>query len=114
MHEPDSRRVLKELNVDRAFVLALMKMFDEGGCDGFPIHGILEMLLACRADNPATVQTIAPMAATRQVRLPTLRLGAHALPLSETSACINGEFTCVNHDGGKIMIYQAQFRSTGS
>jgi hypothetical protein len=59
MNEPESRSVLMELNVDRTFVLALMKMFSFEDDAGLPIPVIFEMLLASRADNHATVQTIA-------------------------------------------------------
>jgi hypothetical protein len=60
MHTPESKALLKDLNVDRSFMLAMQRMFAVASNDGgIPITGILEMLLACRADNPATVQTIA-------------------------------------------------------
>jgi hypothetical protein len=60
MHEPESKALLKELNVDRAFMVAMQKMFEASDDEvELPIQGILEMLLACRADTPATVQTVA-------------------------------------------------------
>jgi hypothetical protein len=60
MYTPESKALLKDLNVDRSFMLAMQRMFAVASNDGgIPIMGILEMLLASRADNPATVQTIA-------------------------------------------------------
>merc|ERR1719183_864894 len=45
MHEPASKATLKEMNIDRVFMLALLNMFYQDGTEGFPIQGILELLL---------------------------------------------------------------------
>jgi hypothetical protein len=59
MHEPESKRLMEEMKVDRVFMLAMLNLFYRNGKDGFPICGILELLLECRSDNPATVATTA-------------------------------------------------------
>jgi len=58
---PASRAMLRELKIDRVFMLALQKMFFSTTDDSMtmPIKGVMELMLSCRADSPATVHTIA-------------------------------------------------------
>jgi len=59
MSRADSRKLLETLNVDRVFMLALQKMLYTKTSTSIPIRGIMELMLTCRADTPATVHTIA-------------------------------------------------------
>merc|ERR1712039_162350 len=59
MNEPDSRQVLDSLNVDRVFLVALQKMLYIGDRHEVPIRTVMELMLSCRGDSPATVHTIA-------------------------------------------------------
>jgi len=59
MSLPASIELLEDLNVDRVFMLALQKMLYTKSTTEIPIKGIMELMLTCRADTPATVHTIA-------------------------------------------------------
>jgi len=59
MCDPHSKKILKELNVDVVFMNALSSLFFTSNDMAMPIAGIIELMLACRGNNAATVQTIA-------------------------------------------------------
>jgi len=59
MNAPHSMVVLDRLNVDRVFMKALQQMFFKNEDMQIPIKAVMELMLSCRGDCPATVHTVA-------------------------------------------------------
>merc|ERR1719160_85468 len=59
MKDPQSKAVLRGLNVDRLFLLELQSMLFPRPDSQVSIKGIMELMLMCRGDLPVTVQHIA-------------------------------------------------------
>merc|ERR1711865_1054500 len=58
MNTPHSMVVLDRLNVDRAFLLAQGQMLFKHSETQIPIEAIMELMLSCRGESPATVHTV--------------------------------------------------------
>jgi hypothetical protein len=59
MKDPQSKAVLRGLNVDRLFLLELQSMLYARPDSQVSIKGIMELMLMCRGDLPVTVKHIA-------------------------------------------------------
>merc|ERR1711871_644427 len=59
MNSPHSKVVLDHLNVDLVFMTALQQMFFKKDEAQVPIKVVMELMLSCRGDCPATVHTVA-------------------------------------------------------
>lgn len=59
MNTPKSRAVLRKLNINQLFLLELQKAMFSGGNNSVSIKAIIELMLMCRGDNPATVEALA-------------------------------------------------------
>merc|ERR1719506_2424080 len=59
MENPNSKAVLKKLNINRLFLMELQKMLFPRKSSQASIKTILELMILCRGDNPATVETLA-------------------------------------------------------
>jgi len=59
LKDPVSKTILKELKVDLSFMSALSMVFFDEKNTHVPFHAVIELMLACRGDNAATVHTIA-------------------------------------------------------
>lgn len=59
MRDPQSKAVLRGLNVDQLFLLELQSMLFPKPDSTVAIKGIMELMLLCRGDLPVTVQHIA-------------------------------------------------------
>merc|ERR1719353_2137908 len=59
MENPNSKAVLKKLNINRLFLMELQKMLFPRKGSQASIKTILELMILCRGDNPATVETLA-------------------------------------------------------
>jgi len=59
MNDPQSKSVMKALNVDRLFMIELQGMLFPKPDSEVPIKKIIELMLICRGDLACTVQTLA-------------------------------------------------------
>lgn len=59
MKNPNSRALLKKLNINRLFLMELQKMMFPQKDSQVAIKAILELMIMCRGDNSATVETLA-------------------------------------------------------
>jgi hypothetical protein len=58
MKHPKSVAVLKKLNINRLFLMELQKMMYPREDSKQPIGAVLQAMIMCRGDNPATVETL--------------------------------------------------------
>merc|ERR1719506_2798487 len=58
MKHPKSVAVLKKLNINRLFLMELQKMMFPKKTSTVPIKAVLELMIMCRGDNTATVETL--------------------------------------------------------
>jgi len=72
MCDPRSKMSLRELNVDTVFMSALSSLFFIPGRNEMPLEGVIELMLACRGSDTATVQTIANSISFLTARLDSL------------------------------------------
>jgi hypothetical protein len=59
MSKPETKAVLKQLNINQLFLTELQKAMFAGGNTGVSIKAVTEMMLLCRGDNAATVEALA-------------------------------------------------------
>lgn len=83
MSTPRSKVVLDRLNVDRAFLLAQGQMLFKHAETQIPIHSIMELMLSCRGDSPATVHTVGTSLSymTETLNVTLTRLETHLVSL---------------------------------
>jgi len=72
MSDSASKKILLELNVDVVFMTALSSVFFTTAETAMPLAGVIELMLACRGDNAATVRTIANSISYLTARLDSL------------------------------------------
>lgn len=58
MFNPQSKAALKQLNVDRLFLMELQKMLFPKPDSVVPIKSVMELMLMCRGDLPASVKSL--------------------------------------------------------
>jgi hypothetical protein len=58
MCDPQSKAVLKSLNVDRLFLMELQRMLFPKPGSQVPIKNLMELMLMCRGDLPVTVKAL--------------------------------------------------------
>jgi len=59
MNNPNSKALLKKLNINRLFLLELQKMMFTRPDSQVTIKSCLELMVMCRGDNPTTVEALA-------------------------------------------------------
>jgi hypothetical protein len=59
MNNPNSLALINKLNINRLFFLELAKMMFANPDSQVAIKNVLDLLILCRGDNQATVQTLA-------------------------------------------------------
>jgi len=59
MNSPESKRLLRKLDINRGFLLELQKMMFTKPGQQVTIKSVLELMIMCRGENPTTVQSMA-------------------------------------------------------
>merc|ERR1719161_2733770 len=59
LHDPESKALLRSLNINRLFLMEMQKLMFPTKESAVSFKPLTEMLLMCRGDNNATVETLA-------------------------------------------------------
>merc|ERR1719478_1872987 len=88
MNDPESRSVLKQLHVDRLFLMELQELLFVTPDSAIHVKAIMELMLMCRGDLPVTVKHLA---ASQAAMLSSLQTVMSTLETTETN--LNFELT---------------------